>query len=99
MNYKPLPNSVTIKPSLIQGLGIFATEDIEEGINLGMIHLIHNEETFRTPLGGFLNHSLSANCLKVQLGNKKYLTTKQNIKKGEELTLTYTMYDPNNLHE
>jgi len=50
-------------------------------------------------LGGFLNHSLSANCLKVQLGNKKYLTTKQNIKKGEELTLTYTMYNPNNLHE
>jgi|TARA_R110000751_G_scaffold3061_3_gene15750 SET domain-containing protein len=94
MTYKPLPNFLTIKPSTIEGLGIFATDNIKKGTNLGMIHFLHNEETFRTPLGGFLNHSLSANCLKVQLGNKKYLTTKQNINKGEELTLTYTMYNP-----
>ena len=32
MNYKPLPDTLTIKKSNIQGLGLFATKDISESI-------------------------------------------------------------------
>jgi hypothetical protein len=38
--YKPLPETVTINKSMIEGLGLFATEDIKKNINLGMMHLI-----------------------------------------------------------
>ena len=34
--YKPLPDSLTIKPSGIDGLGLFAKEGIAQGTNLGM---------------------------------------------------------------
>ena len=73
MNYKPLPDSLTIKSSHIEGLGIFATETIREGTDLGMTHLIHNDDIFRTPLGGFLNHSDEPNCARVELNNKTVL--------------------------
>ena len=94
MNYKPLPNNLTIKPSHIEGLGIFATETIREGTDLGITHLIHNKDIFRTPLGGFLNHSDEPNCARVELNDKWYLKTIKDINKNEELTLAYTMYNP-----
>ena len=69
MTYQPLPDCLTIRESEIHGLGLFATEDIPEGTNLGIAHILipHAEETFdqsycRTPLGGFYNHSDSPNC-------------------------------------
>ena len=69
MTYQPLPDCLTIKESEIHGLGLFATEDIPEGTNLGIAHVLipHAEEVFdqsycRTPLGGFYNHSESPNC-------------------------------------
>jgi len=37
--YKPLPDSLTIKQSGINGLGLFAREGIGQGTNLGMCHL------------------------------------------------------------
>ncbi len=36
--YKPLPDSVTIKESSIQGLGLFATERITKGTLIGITH-------------------------------------------------------------
>ena len=69
MTYTPLPICLTIQESEIHGLGLFATEDIPEGTNLGIAHILipHAEEVFaqsycRTPLGGFYNHSDSPNC-------------------------------------
>ena len=69
MTYLPLPENLTIKASEIHGLGLFATEDIPEGTNLGIAHVLipHAEDVFaqsycRTPLGGFYNHSESPNC-------------------------------------
>lgn len=35
-NYRPLPKEVTIKPSSIDGLGLFATEKIAQNTNLGV---------------------------------------------------------------
>ena len=58
--YRPLPDGLTIKSSQIEGLGLFATVDIEKNTFIGVTHI--RDEQFenkyiRTPLGGFYNHS------------------------------------------
>ena len=98
--YKPLPDSLTIKESGINGLGLFAKEDIGQGTNLGMSHVDIEDKMIRTPLGGFINHSNDANCVKVELRmtNEKFnykkwnLITLRDIKEEEELTVRYTFY-------
>ena len=65
--YKPLPESVTIKQSGINGLGLFADQDIKQGTNLGTTHIKMDKDIIRTPLGGFINHSNTPNCVKVEL--------------------------------
>ena len=65
--YKPLPDSLTILPSGIDGLGLFAKKGLAQGTNLGMSHMKIKDTIFRTPLGGFINHSNTANCAKVEL--------------------------------
>jgi len=95
--YKPLPETVTINKSMIEGLGLFATKDIKKNINLGMMHLItESKEIIRTPLGGFVNHSNKPNCIKEKedciYEQRTYLVTNRLIKKGEEITTKYTMY-------
>jgi len=65
--YKSLPDSVTIKTSKIDGLGLFATQGIGQGTNLGVCHLEVGQLIIRTPLGGFINHARDANCVKVKL--------------------------------
>ena len=48
--YKPLPESLTIKPSRIHDLGLFADQDIKEGTNLGISHIKLDDKIIRTPL-------------------------------------------------
>ena len=99
--YKPLPNTVTIKTSKVNGLGLFAKEPIGQAINLGMTHIKIEDTIIRTPLGGFINHSNNPNCAKVELHangqenfRKKWnLITLRDIKEGEEITLRYTFYN------
>ena len=102
--YKPLPDSLTIKSSKVNGLGLFAQEFIPIGTNFGISHykLYEPEKIIRTPLGGFINHSNNPNCVKIELHNsnghtynyKRWnLVTVKDIKKGEELTLRYTFYN------
>ena len=62
--YKPLPDSLTIKTSKVNGLGLFAKEAIPQATNLGMTHLDLGKLILRTPLGGFINHSDIPNCIK-----------------------------------
>tara|TARA_R100001530_G_scaffold130901_1_gene102153 strand:- start:491 stop:802 length:312 start_codon:yes stop_codon:yes gene_type:complete len=100
--YKPLPESVTIKQSGINGLGLFAEQQIMQGTNLGISHIKIDDTLIRTPLGGFVNHANDPNCAKVELRANGYqgetfkkkwnLVTLKDIKKGEELTLRYTFY-------
>tara|TARA_R100001086_G_scaffold218594_1_gene135327 strand:+ start:651 stop:956 length:306 start_codon:yes stop_codon:yes gene_type:complete len=98
--YRPLPSYLTIKKSSIHELGLFALENITIGTNMGMSHMKIKDTIFRTPLGGFINHSNTANCAKVELlmkndsfDYKKWnLITTENIKEGEELTTQYTFY-------
>ena len=104
--YKPLPDSLTVKTSKVNGLWLFAKEGIAQGTNLGMSHLKISDTILRTPLGGFINHSNDPNLVKVELlmsnhddpkmkfDYKKWnLVTLRDIKKGEELTLRYTFYN------
>ena len=104
--YKPLPESLPIKQSSINGLGLFADQKIMRGTNFGMCHLKMGSKIFRTPLGGFINHSNTPNCDKAELrmtneddpqmkfDYKKWnLVTLRNIEEGEELTLKYTFYN------
>ena len=65
--YRPLPDSLSIKQSGINGVGLFAQEDLAQGTNLGMSHLELGKLIIRTPLGGFVNHSNTPNCIKVYL--------------------------------
>ena len=101
--YRPLPESLTIKQSGINGLGLFAAEGIAQGANIGITHIeIESDEKkieiLRTPLGGFINHSNEANTVKVELHDDRYrkiwtLVALRNIKPKEELTVCYTFYN------
>ena len=101
--YRPLPNSLTIKSSGIDGLGLFATEPIKPHTVLGIAHVVDKNFPhghIRTALGAFYNHSKSPNCTVLdgfwhQI-NVKYLVTHTDIKSGDELTATYTLYDVDN---
>ena len=104
--YKPLPDNLRLGFSDIHDIGLFDKKDIAQGANLGMTHIKITDNIIRTPLGGFINHSENANCVKAELrmfnendpskplNYKKWnLITLRNIKEGEELTLKYTFYD------
>ena len=66
--YKPLPNSLTIKKSPIEGLGLYATKNIGANCFIGLTHIKDNNFEngyIRTPLGGFYNHSNEPNVRRV----------------------------------
>lgn len=101
--YNPLPKSLTIRQSEIEGLGLFSTEFIPANTDLGMTHLYDErfpDNYIRLPLGGFFNHSDKPNC-KVVHEDFPYkhinLVTINDIEPGEELTAYYTLYVPDAL--
>ena len=63
--YNPLPDNLEIKKSDIDGHGIFAKHNLKKGVDLGSTHIkvpmIYGY--VRTPLGGFVNHSIDNNCI------------------------------------
>ena len=66
--YKPLPKQLTIKKSPIEGLGLYALEDIKKNSYIGVTHI--RDEQFenkyiRTPVGGFYNHSNEPNVIRM----------------------------------
>ena len=108
LTYRPLPPEVRLGFSDIDDIGAFAKKDIEKGHNFGMSHLKIGERLIRTPLGGFINHAEVPNCYKTKLfytdeDNPKIkmnysawnLVALDDIKEGEELTVTYTFYKLN----
>jgi len=97
--YRPLPHYLTIKKSGIEGLGLFAKRKLYDGTFLGISHV--KDDSFedgyiRTPLGGFINHSDNPNCEWYTDGRVIKLRTIKDISLGEELTLKYKWYEPNN---
>ena len=94
--YKPLDDRLTIKASKIDGLGLFATEELPVGENLGISHVYDERFTnqfIRTPLGGFINHSDTPNLKAYIDADFRYIKTLRHIKAGEELTLEYNLYN------
>jgi len=94
--YKPLDDRLTIKSSGIDGLGLFAEEEISVGENLGVSHVYDERfknKFIRTPLGGFINHSDTPNVKAYIDADFRYIKTIRHIKAGEELTLEYTLYN------
>ena len=98
-NYKPLPDGLIIKGSVIEGQGLFTTKELAVGCNLGASHYRIDKEFIRTPLGGFINHSDTPNCgrsqIRIKPGLDKWnIIVVEKIPAGSELTLKYIMYDP-----
>ena len=91
--YKPLPDFLRIDDSEIHGQGLFATEDIEKNLHLGISHYFLAKKIIRTPLGGFINHSDNPNCYCDSGYGFRELYTLREIKKGEELTVYYELYE------
>ena len=96
--WRPLPDSITIKESKIEGLGVFATKDIPSDTDLGISHVYDNrfpDNYIRLPLGAFINHHEMPNCKAIvsesheSIGNIKHIRiiTDKDILSGEELTL------------
>ena len=91
--YKPLPHGVTIKESKIEGLGLFAWDNMPAGLDFGETHVFavstNRREWVRTPLGGFINHSENPNCYINTEGEERRLYSVRPIKSGEEITVYY----------
>ena len=92
MSYQALPKELHVKDSPVAGQGLFAKEDISAGTHLGMSHLVIDDIIYRMPLGGFINHSDTPNCLKYYEDGFYFIQTKTTIKAGDELFLKYTFY-------
>ena len=99
--YKPLPKEVTIKKSYIEGLGLFAAENLTANTKLGISHV--KDDRFengyiRTPLGGFVNHADVPNCeFYKDDGDYILLRTIRPINIGHELTAEYWLYETEDL--
>lgn len=108
-HYRPLPDCLTIRPSQLAEktnrpeLGLFATQPIAAGTELGTTHYIIESpdqpmNIIRTPLGGFFNHSDDPNCEVItdlsEDPTQIRLRTIRAIEADEELTAYYTMYNP-----
>tara|TARA_Y100000296_G_C5047308_1_gene192980 strand:- start:271 stop:633 length:363 start_codon:yes stop_codon:yes gene_type:complete len=107
--YEPLPNGLIVKKSNIHRLGLFAEKDFDIGENFGMCHFGYGSDErkiIRTPLGGFINHSLTPNCVKVLNQHTQWISGQgnfiflrynlialRNIKENEEMTLKYKLYE------
>ena len=98
--WRPLPDSITVKDSKIEGLGVFATQNIPANTDLGISHIYDErfpDNYIRLPLGAFINHHEMPNCKAVvankheSIGNIKHIRiiSNKNILMGEELTLNY----------
>ena len=94
--YRPLPKEVTIKKSYIEGLGLFANENLSANTRLGISHIKDDrfeDGYIRTPLGGFVNHADVPNCEFYKEDDYIILRTIRPINIGNELTAEYWLYN------
>ena len=84
-SYRPLPRYLTIKASGIDGLGLFASEDVAAGTYAGETHvkIDENQDWLRTPLGGFINHAERPNAkINLVASGVRALTIEKAVKEG-----------------
>ena len=93
--YRPLPKSLTIKDSKIEGLGLFSKTKIKKNSFIGITHVKHDDFQdmyIRTPLGGFYNHSKNPNVTKISSDTLPKYDFGQNI----EMKIKESLEDKNN---
>jgi SET domain-containing protein len=94
-HFRPLKPYVTVQKSGIEGLGLFATEDIPVGEVIGITHVYDErfkDNYIRTATGAFINHSDNPNIKLVTDNDMRYGKALRHIKKGEELSTQYKLY-------
>lgn len=94
--YRPLPSFLEIRPSNIDGHGLFSKERIKANTELGITHVKDSRFEngyIRTPLGGFFNHSDEPNCEAYIDFDFIRLRSLRDIDGGEELVVKYWLYD------
>ena len=93
--YRPLPKSLTIKDSKIDGLGLFSKTKIQKNSFIGITHVKHidfQDMYIITPLGGFYNHSKNPNVTKISSDTLPKYDFGQNI----EMKIKESLEDKNN---
>ena len=93
--YRPLPKSLTIKDSKIDGLGLFSKTKIKKNSFIGITHVKHDDFQdmyITTPLGGFYNHSKNPNVTKISSDTLPKYDFGQNI----EIKIKESLEDKNN---
>ena len=87
-----IKESWTVDASPIHGSGVFSTDEIPAGTNLGIAHVLKNNGSYHvTELGHNHNHSYEPNCANKMIDGTRYLFAKGDIPAGEEITVDYTM--------
>lgn len=84
----PMPawvDSVDLRPSQIEGLGMFAVTSIASGTLIAPARL----SGCRTPAGRYVNHSPKPNARYEPLGPDLYLVAIRQIAEGQEVTADY----------
>ena len=78
-----------LKDSPIEGVGVFAAEDIARGTNIGISHLTAGNSFIPTNLGAFHNHSDKPNAGNVLRRGVRRLFALEDISAGDEITVDY----------
>lgn len=74
-----------VRPSRIQGVGVFATEPLDEGELIGPTR-VRGRRTF---LGRRMNHSAAPNCVVCPVGRDLVVVTSARVLRGDEMTVDY----------
>ena len=81
-----------VSESPIHGDGVFATDMIPGGTNLGVAHVLKPNGRYHvTELGHNHNHSYEPNCVNKMINGTRYLFAKDDIPMGTEITVDYTL--------
>ena len=93
-------NNTIVKPSNIQGKGLFANKMINSDEFIGLAH--ENGQPVGK-IGNYHNHSENPNSESILIGNKRYIKAKRPLFKGEEITVDYRqqpeLEQPNNFQK
>lgn len=84
----PMPDgfdSLTVAPSQIEGMGLFATRDIDRGAVICPARI----GLFRTPAGRFANHAAVPSAMFIPAGDDVLMVATHKIGEGEEITVNY----------
>ena len=87
IDYLPGETSTYIGESTREGLGVFATHDIEVGDRIGTVRV----KLMRTPIGRYVNHSVNPNCEYMIEGDNVAAYAIRPIGVGQEVTVCYRL--------